>query len=390
MPVQIIRGLRQCGKSSLLAQLGGSDRRHVTLDDLRLRQAANADPALFFSQNPPPVTIDEIQHAPVLFQEIKLRVDAARAKRRGQEPNRSDRSAAVDSPFWLTGSNQILLEKFVQESLAGRAGYHILHTLSVAELCRSLPNFSLPEAFFRGGWPELYVTPTLEPVRYLNDYILTYLEKDIVQSAGIQKSQSFEKALGLLAARTACLFNASEIAAACGVKSVTIQEWTSVLERNLVMFFLHGYHTNLNKRLIKAPKVYFLDVGLASRLQGWSAIQPLLNSPQAGFLFETLVLAEIVKTKDHFARQWSLYYWRSKEGEEMDFLVFDRHNKCLVLEAKMAIQSVVPVSMPKGRGFPESGEVVLVTFGGEKQRLTPTCLQIPLQNLADHLLENLS
>ena len=263
LPVQILRGVRQCGKSSLLAQLGEPRRTHVTLDDLRLRQTASEDPGLFLSQYPPPLTIDEVQHAPALFSEIKMRVDAARADRRRGQTTR------LDSLFWVTGSNQILPAQHVRESLAGRATAYTLHTLSIAELRRGVPGFTLPQAFLRGGWPELYVAPDLDPVRYLNDLVLTFIEKDIAQSAGIQKIPLFAKSLGLLAARTGCLFNASEIAASCSVKSVTIQEWTGILERNFLLLLLPGYHSNLNKRLIKAPKLYFLDVGLAARLQGW-------------------------------------------------------------------------------------------------------------------------
>jgi uncharacterized protein len=385
MPVLILKGMRQCGKSSLLQHLGGPSRRHVTLDDLRARQTANADPALFFLQHPDPVTIDEVQYAPPLFPEIKLRVDAARAAALTSE------TASGPPSFWLTGSNQILMSAHVRESLAGRAAQHTLHTLSVSELTRGLEGFLLPQAFIRGGWPELYTNAAVAPTRYLNDYVNTFLEKDVALSAGIEKLQSFGKALGLMAARTACPFNATELAAYCGVKSVTIQDWASVLERNFVLAMLRGFHSNLNNRLLKMPKLYFMDAGLAARLQGWSDPEPLLNSPQAGLLFETLVFAEIVKTRDHHSRDWELYYWRTKEGDEIDFLVLDRRGRCVALEAKLGIQSVEPVGLSLRRrpGLPDLRQIGVVTAGGKIQPLSPESIQVPLAKLADHLLESL-
>ncbi len=386
MPVQILRGMRQCGKSSLLAHLAEPARKHVTLDDLRVRQTALADPALFFLQYPPPIIVDEVQYAPTLFPEIKLRVDALRMQRL------AGKAVGLNSLWWLTGSNQVLLANHVRETLSGRAAYNTLHTLSISELTRGVPSFALPQAFLRGGWPELYIDPGLDVTRYLNDYVGTFLEKDVAQSAGIQKLQSFGKALGLLASRTACVFNASEIALHCGVKSVTVQEWTSVLERNLVLHLLPGYQTNLNKRLTKSPKLYFLDTGLAARLQGWSDVGPLLNSPQAGLLFETLVLSEIIKTRDHFAKDWSVYFWRTKEGDEIDFLVMNRQGTCAALEAKLGVQSVAPVAVARKRrpGLPEVREIAVVTIGGEKQMLSTDSVRIPISEAASYLLETLA
>ncbi|HCU23783.1 MAG TPA: hypothetical protein DF383_02100, partial [Deltaproteobacteria bacterium] len=253
LPVKILRGVRQCGKSALLQKLGGDSRQHITLDDLQTRRTAEEDPALFFEQYPWPLIIDEVQYAPRLFPEIKKRIDDLRRARPQSE------KVLSRSPLWLTGSNQILLDQRVRESLAGRAGYFSLHTLSVAELQNGLEGFSVKECFLKGGWPELYVTPSLSPVEYLNNYLLSYLEKDIVMSAGILKVSAFEKALGLLGARVSTLLNASEIAAHVGVQATTVQEWLGLLERNQIVFLLPGYFHNLSKRLIKSPRLYFLD-----------------------------------------------------------------------------------------------------------------------------------
>lgn len=385
LPVKILRGVRQCGKSALLQKLGSPSYRHITLDDLQARQGANQDPALFFEQYPWPLIIDEVQYAPPLFPEIKKRVDLWRHSASKKKETR------LDSPLWLTGSNQILLDREVRESLAGRASYFTLHPLSVAELHQGHDGFSLKDCFLKGGWPELYVTPSLSPVEYLNNYLLTYIEKDIVLSAGLLKTKAFEMALGLLGARVATLLNASEIAGAVGVQTVTVQDWLGLLERNQLVFMLPGYFSNLSKRLIKSPRLYFMDTGLASRLQGWGELDPLLKSPQAGFLFENLVLSEIVKTRDFFRKDWSIFYYRTKEGEEVDFIVEDSRKKVLALEAKLAVQSVPNVALPPSfkKIFPQVSMLGVVTFAGEKKKLGQESLQIPLVQLRDYLLENL-
>jgi predicted AAA+ superfamily ATPase len=385
LPVRILQGVRQCGKSSLLEHLAEPERSHVTLDDLRARHTAQTDPALFFEQHPWPLTIDEVQHAPQLFPEIKLRVDAQRRARRVGAP------PAPKASIWLTGSSRLLLEPSARESLAGRAGYFRLHTLSVHELLHERPDLPLREVFLRGGWPELHIDPKLDAVPYLNDYIRTYLERDIVVAAGISKVQAFTRALGLFAARTACPLNASEIAGACGVRSVTIQEWLGALEENLVVFSLPGYHDNLNKRLVKSPKLYFLDTGLAARLQGWSEPEPLLRSPQAGLLFETLVLGEIVRTRDHHLKDWTLHYWRTREGEEIDFLVLDRQGNGVALDAKLGVQSVPAIPLPAStaKSLPRIRELAVVSLSGQSTRLGRSCLQVPIAQLHDYLLEHL-
>jgi hypothetical protein len=389
LPVRILMGVRQCGKTSLLTHLAPQGWSVVNLDDFQLRALANRDPAMFFHLNPLPAIIDEIQYAPALFPEIKRRVDLWRRARR--EDARGESPGEMPQ-VWASGSNQVLLDRTVEESLAGRASYFTLHTLSAGELARSLPGFRLETAFIRGGWPELYLDPPLDPFGYLNDHVRTYVQKDIVLSAGIQKVESFTTVLGLLAARTGTLLNASSLSQECGVAASTILEWVGVLERTHVLVRLPPWHGNLSKRLLRTPKVYLLDVGLASRLQGWTEGGPLLRSPQAGPLFETLVLGEIVRTRDHGAKSWQLFYWRTKEGDEVDFLIRDARGRMLALEAKMGIHSVEPRDLPRqfGREFPESETLAIVSFGGEERRLSDRCIQVPLSGLASYLTRHLT
>jgi uncharacterized protein len=277
LPVRVLRGIRQAGKSSLLERVA-PERRLVSLDDLVERELATRDPALWLVQHPPPVTIDEVQYAPALFPELKRVVDQGRReRRRGGDPSPMDVA-------WLTGSNAILLDREVRESLAGRASYATLHTLSVRELVRAgaIEGATPAEVLLRGGWPELYVDRGLEPARYLDDFLLTYVERDIVGAAGIEKRGAFLQVLRLLAARTGLLQNASEVASLSAVQVSTVLGWIDVLERMLVVRRLPPWSSNLHKRLTKTGKLYFLDVGLSARLQGWRDLGSLLYAPQAG------------------------------------------------------------------------------------------------------------
>ena len=384
LPVRILTGVRQCGKTSLLDHLAPRGWKVLSLDDFQLRSLANRDPALFFDLNPLPAIIDEIQYAPDLFPEIKRRVDTWRRERRedreGQKPL-----------VWASGSNQILIDREVRESLAGRASYYTLHTLAVGEIARAFPGLSLDTVFLKGGWPELYLDESLSPAAYLNDYVRSFIEKDIVLSAGIQKVQTFARVLALLAARTGTLLNASSIAQESGVQASTILDWVGILERTHLVHRLQPWHSNLSKRVLKTPKLYFLDIGLAARLQGWSEQAPLLRSPQAGPLFETLVLSEIMKTRDHFLKDWQVFYWRTREKEEVDFIVRNSAGKTIALEAKLAAQSIAPVELPAGfrREFPEVDQVAVVAFSGEERMVSHHCVQLPIVRLAAHLLERL-
>ena len=391
LPVRIVRGMRQCGKSSLLERLG-SGRAHVGLDDAVARDLANRDPALFLAQHAPPVTIDEVQYAPPLFPELKLAVDAARRTRRSGEGH----AARIDVA-WLTGSNQLLLEREVRESLAGRVTVDVLHTLSVHELVRAgaVTREAPIEALVRGGWPELYVDRALDPARVLDDFVLTYVERDIIAAAGIEKRGAFLQLLRFLAGRTAQLQNHADLAAKIGVQVSTVSGWVEVLERMLVVRRLAPWASNLEKRLTKSPKIHFLDVGLATRLQGWRSADPMLDSPQAGHLFESLVFGEIQRAIDHARMPLEVHLWRTKEGEEVDFVVTrtDRgpgdHPAALALDAKLAIQGVRAEAPPPrfSREFPAAKALHLVTLGGERRALSPTCVQLPIADLFDRLAE---
>jgi len=381
--IQILIGPRQCGKSSLFAYLGKDRFTEVTLDDLQLRDLANQDPALFFAGQSLPLVIDEVQYAPNLFPALKIMVDRLKKERLF-----TDTTKEITPLIWLTGSNQILLDKNVKESLVGRASYYYLNTLSVHEIEKALPDTSIKDILFKGGWPEVYTNPQLSIVQYLNDYIRSYIEKDIVLSAGITKQNEFHTVLGMLAARTGEFLNYTAFANHSGVKSVTVKEWISILERSQIVSLLPSFETNLNKRLLKSPKLYFLDTGLAVRLQGWTESGPCFISPQAGHLFETLVFAEIMKFKLNQGKDWRISVWRTKEGEEVDFVIETNKGQILAVEAKMGIHSVKPYPLPAAfKKHFGAKELVIVSLAEKQLRLGPQCLQVPITQLAEYLAQ---
>lgn len=380
--VQILFGPRQCGKSTLFASLSEGFQ-EVTFDDLQLRQLANRDPAFFLQQFEPPIILDEAQYVPNLFPEIKKRIDQIKRELTFKSDKKTTKIL-----FRLTGSNQILMDKNIQESLAGRASYFYLNTLTVHEIISALPETKIKDILFKGGWPELYTDNALSTITYLNDYIRSYVEKDIVLSAGIQKLSEFHTVLGLLAARTANLIDYSGIANDSGLSSPTIKEWVGLLERADLIYSLKPYFSNLNKRLIKTPKIYFLDTGLAARLQGWSDVLPVLSSPQLGGLFETLVFAEIVKFIRNHRKDWQLFFWRTKEGEEVDFVLKTEKGKIYAFEAKCSMQKTPEaITYPPAfeKHFAPTTPLVIVTFGGRPIKLSSHCSILPIAELFHYL-----
>jgi len=372
-PIQIFRGPRQCGKSSLILKLD-PEFREVSLDDPSLRELAQTDPEVFLKQfEGEKLFIDEAQYAPNLFPSLKRMVDLYKRK-----------NSKIETILRLTGSNQILMDRNVKESLAGRASYFDMNTLSVSEIRRS-SDLSIQEILYRGGWPELYVREGKDPKKYLDDYINTYVEKDIVLAAGIQKSNEFLKFTRLLAGRVGQLLDLSSLSREVGVDAKTIKEWTSVLERMHLIVLVQPFFSNLSSRLTKMPKVYFVDTGLACRLQGWTSSGPILTSPQQGHLFENLVFSEIFKLNLNFQLGWQIFHWRSRAGEEVDFLIQKAPNEFIFIEVKVGASSAPDLS-----SFPEVRKVFggkpppLIVCQQEGERVTGP--RVPISFLADFLL----
>lgn len=319
--IKVLKGPRQVGKTSVIERLGRY--KLVSLDDIHLRRLAQEDPKLFLDQFNEPILLDEASLAPELFFELKRRVDLFKKQK-------LNNLQAPELDIWVTGSNQTLLEKNVQESLAGRASYFDLNTLSISEL----NSFQLRDVLLRGGWPELQADKKKDHVAYLNDLISTFIEKDIVSAAGIERKAAFTKSIGLIASRVGQLINYSDIAKNVGVDVTTLQSWISKLEQNALVRTLQPYSSNLNQRLIKTPKIYFEDIGLASRFQGWTSFEPLYVSSQFGHLIENLALIELCRYFQNKGIKPEIYFLRSKEKVEIDFFVRLPNNRWIAIEVK--------------------------------------------------------
>ncbi|WP_310448860.1 ATP-binding protein [Sulfuritalea sp.] len=333
-PVLMLTGPRQVGKTTLLRALcereatGRPPRRYVTLDNPLLLSLAREEPALFLQRFPPPVLIDEIQYAPGLLPLIKEIVDTDGGK----------------GLVWLTGSQPFHLMQNVSESLAGRVAVMHLQGLSLVESL-GLGAATLPflpgnafadkpaqeiassplawvfERIWRGGFPALYAADAADRDLFFGSYLQTYLQRDVRDLAQVGDLMAFTRFLRSAAARTAQLLNIADMARDVGVAPNTARHWLSILQASGLVWLLEPYHTNLSKRLVKTPKMYFLDSGLAAYLTEWSSPETLEAGAMSGAVFETWVLAEMLKSYWHNGKQAPFYYYRDKDQKEIDVLI---------------------------------------------------------------------
>ncbi|MFA4857901.1 MAG: ATP-binding protein [Candidatus Margulisiibacteriota bacterium] len=333
-----LSGPRQVGKTTLLLHLAkGKDINYVSLDDLSIRQLAQNDPELFLQKHPAPLLIDEVQYAPQLFPYIKINVD--RSNKKGQ--------------YWLTGSQQFAIMKNVKESLAGRVGIVNLLGFSLAEE-RELPLLSHPflpgktlikvlplnatklfKRILRGAFPALSQKDAPPLTAFYNSYLQTYIDRDLRDIFSVSKITDFHRFLSLCAARTGQILNYSELAKDAGISVHAAREWINILEASFQIILLQPYYKNLSKRSIKAPKIYFLDTGLAAYLTKWKTAETLFSSTMAGQFLETFVVAEIIKSYWLRGEEAPLYYCRDKEGHEIDLLI-EAEGKIYPVEIKLA------------------------------------------------------
>ncbi len=326
-PVLLVTGPRQVGKTTLLKHLASNKRTYVTLDDPNLRALAKTDPELFLQRFTPPLLIDEVQYAPELLPYIKMHVD--QHTRPGE--------------FWLTGSQQFHLMQSVSESLAGRIGIVNLLGLSLKEQeklaedatpflptlkhLNKLNSISPPlslQAAYKKIWHGSYPAATTHHIDrdvFYSSYLRTYLERDVRDLANVQNAQVFLKFLRAAAARTGQLVNTTDMARDTGVSPVTIKNWLSILETSGIIYLLEPYSNNITSRLVKAPKLYFLDTGLCAYLTEWTTPQTLEAGAMSGAILETYIFAEILKSFWHNGKRAPIYYYRDRDQKEIDLLI---------------------------------------------------------------------
>ncbi len=324
-PVLLLTGARQVGKTTLLKHLSREDRTYVTLDDPLVLELARQEPQLFLQRFSPPLLIDEIQYAPNLLPLIKMAVDAA------QTPGM----------FWLTGSQQFHLMQGVSESLAGRVGIVQLLGFSRHELLERqakrppfLPgavaqtrpdgSVSLLELYrhiWRGSYPGLVLSEGKDRDLFYGSYVQTYLQRDVRELARVGDEMAFLRFMRVAAARTAQLLNLSEMARDADVSPNTAKSWLSILQASGIVYMLEPYHTNVTKRLIKTPKLYFLDTGLAAYLTEWTTPETLEAGAMSGPILETWILVELLKSYWHNGQRAPFYFYRDKDKKEVDLLI---------------------------------------------------------------------
>jgi len=352
--VIMVTGPRQVGKTTILEEMQKGQRSYVTLDDLSQRVSAQEDPASFIERLQLPVLIDEVQYAPNLFPYIKMKVD-------------KDKTAGM---FWLTGSPQFEMMKNVTESLVGRVAILNLQGISLAEeqgrpedkpflpeleLLKQRQNNAKPlklleiyHKIWRGSYPDVVMDDGKNWERFYDSYVSTYIQRDVREYLNIHQTATFHKFMQIVAARTGQLVNYADMARDIGLSEVTIKSWIQVLEASGIIYLLQPYFNNLTKRLIKSPKLYFMDTGLCCYLTKWLTAEVLERGAMSGAMLETYVVSEIIKSYIHNGRRPPIYFYRDKDKQEVDLLI-EQNGTLYPIEIKK--QGTIQNSNFKGFNF---------------------------------------
>lgn len=335
----LVTGARQVGKTTLL-QESKPKYGYVSLDDVNQLEIAKSDSILFLENNKPPVIIDEIQYAPSLFPEIKIKID--NSKIRGQ--------------YLMSGSQQFHLMSNVTESLAGRLGILNLPGLSLRELngAGSMDQFLPTDSYFnsrnddsettgydaiwdfifKGHMPIMHAGDDMDKEMFYMAYTKTYIERDVRSLTQVGDENQFAVFMRVLAARTGQMLNLTSVSNEVGISVQTAKRWLSILITSDIVHLLNPFSSNHTKRLVKTPKLYFADTGLASYLTRWPTVDVLKNGAMAGAFFETFVVNEIIKSYQNQGKEAPFFYFRNKDGKEIDLLISEG-DRLYPLEIKM-------------------------------------------------------
>ena len=338
----LITGPRQVGKTTVLRNMMERNRAYVTLDDLEERSLAKRDPAMFFQIHDLPIFIDEVQYAPELFSYIKIAID------NGAEPG----------SFWLTGSQAFRMMELAQESLAGRVAILHMPTLSQHEIhgsgetepftvdlsaLKARGQINTPtdmngiyEQIWRGSMPAFISGKYSDREVFYSSYLQTYIDRDVTEQMHLADKLLFRDFIRAAACRAGQMLNVHDIAGDVGVSDDTARHWLQVLEKSEIIFYLRPYSNNLLKRTVKTPKMYFFDTGLVAYLTRYSSPDILSSGAINGAILENYVVAEIRKTYMNRGRECLLWYYRDKDGGEID-LVLESDGRLHPLEVKRSV-----------------------------------------------------
>ncbi|MBQ9120392.1 MAG: ATP-binding protein [Lachnospiraceae bacterium] len=326
-PVLLLTGPRQVGKTTILERMLEPGRKKVSLDSPTIRALAKSDPELFLQRYAPPVMIDEVQYAPELFPYIKMLVD--------------ERKKPGD--FWLTGSQMFRMMKSVTETLAGRAGIIPMLGLTNSEIngnhfapfevdinqmmeriqrAKAMSVTDIFERIYKGSMPRLYEIENVNYETYFESYLDTYLSRDIRDLEQVANETAFMNFIKIVAARTASNVNYDALAQETGISAPTAKNWLSILVACGMVALIPPYSNNALKRVIKAPRMYFLDTGLCAHLMGWGSAAVLENSSMSGEFFETWVVSEIYKSYLNAGKRPPLYFYRDSNKKEIDVIIY--------------------------------------------------------------------
>lgn len=354
-PVVTITGPRQSGKTTI-CQKTFPEKKYVSLEDIDYRDFAENDPRAFLSEYSGGVIIDEIQRVPTLLSYIQGIVD--RNQQKGE--------------FILTGSSQFELSAGISQSLAGRTALLKLFPFSYTEIYKKSGSDRswLDRVLYTGFYPRIF-KDELDPTDSLSAYIQTYVERDVRMFSEIRNLKTFRTFLRLCAARTGQLLNYNSLSNDCGVSVPTIKSWVSILEQSYLIFLLEPFHSNIKKRLIKTPKIYFYDVGLCAYLNGAKKSEHISSLPNRGSLFENFVIAEMLKMNYHNNLKYNFNFFRNKTGIEVD-TVLNTGMKIMPIEIKSAFtfNDSLADNLEYFSQFHDNEKIGVVIYAGKSQTRT--------------------
>ena len=352
-PAVVVVGPRQSGKTTLVRETF-PEKEYVLLEDPDTRAFAEEDPRSFLAQfGDEGAILDEVQWVPVLFSYLQGVIDT------GGPPGR----------FILTGSQTFLMMERISQTLAGTTGIPKLLPFSLRELTAAgILCDRYEDCLYRGMYPRVHAN-AISPGDFYGAYTQTYLERDLRQLRQVHDLSTFQTFIKMCAQRSGQVVNYSSLAADCGISHSTAREWISLLETSFIIYPLHTHHRNYNKRLIKMPKLYFTDPGLAAYLAGIQDADHLAHHPLKGGLFETLIIGEFLKYRLNQAQEPALYFWRDKTGHEVDCLIEHRGTEVIPVEIK-AGRTVAP-DFFKNLSYYSSlsgtpPETTFVVYGGDR------------------------